>query len=175
MGVSILALVRVRRLRCSRHRLALSPFRLSGHLLHRPPQHPQTPIRLLIRRHAIAAAVAVGSVAALTALVAASGFRDFGSAFWILNAASIAAVGYALSILAARALDREPGVWKRASAFATAIGGLVAVLAFVRVVELSVAGVRAAVILTGALGATLGMAAVEGLRWVRGGDRYEVL
>ena len=124
-----------------------------------------------IRRHAVAAAVALGSVAALAALVAASGFRDFGSAFWVLNAASVAAVGYALTVLAARVLVSEPGVWKRASAFGSATGGAVAVLAFVRVAELSAAGVGAAVVLTGALGATLGLAAVEGLRWVRGGGR----
>ena len=127
------------------------------------PAYPQ--------RHALAAAVALGSAAALTAVVAASGFRDFGSAFWLINVASVAALAYALTVLAARAVAREPGVWKRASAFGAAAGGVLAMLAFVRVAELSAAGVGVAVVLTGALGAALGLAATEGVRWVQGSSR----
>ena len=121
-------------------------------------------------RHALAGSLAICAVAALAAVVAANGFGDFGSAFWLLNASQVGVLVYALVLLAARALAREHGVWKRASAFGAASGGVVAALAFARLADLNTSGVAVALALTGALGVTLGLATVEGLRWVRGGS-----
>ena len=119
-------------------------------------------------RHAVSALVGLGAVAALAAVVSANGFTDFGSAFWVREAASVGALGYVLALLVLRALGSASGVWRRASAFGGVVGAVVTVLAFARLADLNTSGVAVALTLLGALGVTLGLAAVEGLRWVRG-------
>ena len=125
-------------------------------------------MRTVTRTHAIAVAASAGSVAALTGVVALNGYRDFGSPFWFLNAAQVGVLGYGLTLLVSRAVARENGFWKRASAFGAAAGSVLAVLAFARLADLSTSGILVALALTGALGGLLGLAAVEGLRWVQG-------
>ena len=120
------------------------------------------------RVHLLALAVASGMVAALVAIVAANGFRDFGSALWLFDAATVAALGYVLTILVVRAVSRKAGAWKRASLFGAVAGGVLGLLAFVRLAALNASGVSVAVVLASALGVALGLAAVEGLRWVLG-------
>ncbi len=123
-----------------------------------------------LRRHALSTALGLGAVAALTAVVSTNGFSDFGSAFWVREAALVGALGYVLALLGQRALSGTTGVWRRASAFGALAGALVVALAFARLADLNAAGVAVALVLTSSLGAALGLAAVEGLRWVRGGS-----
>ena len=100
--------------------------------------------------------------------MAANGFRDFGSSLWLFDLATVAVLAYSLTVLASRAASFEDGLWKRAAAFAATSGVVLSLLAFVRFADLNVSGVAVAVVLSGSLGAALGLAAVEGLRWVQG-------
>ena len=121
-----------------------------------------------LRRHALSTVVGLGAVAALTAAVAVHGFDDFASVFWVREAATVGAVAYVFALLVQRALANPVGAWRRASTFGAAAGALVVVLALApRLAYLDTAGLRIALVLTSTLGATLGLAAVEGVRWVR--------
>jgi len=120
-------------------------------------------------RHAISAAVGLGVVAALAAVAAANGFNDFASVFWIREATIVGPVGYTLALLIQRAHGTEAGVWRRASVFGAVAGVVVVVLALSSQLSyLNGAGVVLALALSSMLGATLGLGAVEGIRWVRG-------
>lgn len=118
------------------------------------------------RRHLYALGAALGAVALLTAVVVANGYRDLGSPFWALNALSVGAVVYALVVLARRAAALRDGVQQRVAVLGALAGGVLVPLAFVRPSALSALGVAMAVVLTAALGVTLGLAAAEGLRRV---------
>ena len=120
------------------------------------------------RRHLRATVLASVAVLSLSAIVAANGFRDFGSSLWLFDLATVAVLAYSLTVLASRAASFEDGLWKRAAAFAATSGVVLSLLAFVRFADLNVSGVAVAVVLSGALGAALGLAAVEGLRWAQG-------
>ena len=125
-----------------------------------------------LRRHAISTAVGLGIISALTAVAAANGFDDFVSVFWIREAAIVGAVGYTLALFIQRALDNQAGVWRRASAFGAVAGVVVVVLALSpQLSYLNGSGVAMALVLVSMLGATLGLAALEGVRWVRGEQR----
>ena len=123
-----------------------------------------------LSRHALSAAVGLGAVAALTIAVAAIGrFDDFASAFWVREAATVGAVAYLFALLVQRALSNPVSIWRRASALGAIVGTAVVVLALApRLTYLDAAGLRIALVLTSTLGATLGLAAVEVARWVRG-------
>lgn len=121
-----------------------------------------------LRRHALAAVAAASAVGVLTFVVAANGYRDFDSAFWLLNALSVGTLGYLFAWLVGRTLAREDGMCKRASVFAAVSGAVVAVLAFGRTADLNTSGVAVALVLASVLGMALGLASVEGLRWVKG-------
>ena len=117
-----------------------------------------------VPRHAVSVLIGLGAVAALAAVVSANGFADFRSAFWVREAASVGA----LALLVLRALGSERGVWRRASVLGAVVGAVAAVLTFARLADLTTSGVAVALTLLAALGVTLGLATVEGLRWVRG-------
>ena len=125
-------------------------------------------------RHLSAAVGALSAVALLSVAVFINGYRALDSPFWIANALSVAVVAYVLVVLADRAASFQDGLWRRAAAFGAAAGGVVAPLVLVDPAALNatgvgLTGVGLGIVLTSALGATFGLAAVEGLRWVRSG------
>lgn len=95
------------------------------------------------------------------------------SAPWIYEAVSIGAFFFALITLSHRAITVAHKGWKRASLVASAVGVLMVEVLFFNQTGLNASGEVIAFVILMGWGILVGLAFVEGLRWVENGFAKE--